>query len=70
VVERPRIGNMCLNTPSFFDSNVVDKMETELSHLGGPVEHLKGKGRESVVAIPRFLCGSCNALIFEKSRIQ
>jgi hypothetical protein len=24
----------------------------------GSVEHWEGKGRESVVAIPRFLCGS------------
>jgi hypothetical protein len=26
--------------------------------VGGSVEHLEGKGRESVVAILRFLCGS------------
>jgi hypothetical protein len=26
--------------------------------VGGSVEHSEGKGRESVVAIPRFLCGS------------
>jgi hypothetical protein len=26
--------------------------------VGGPVEHSEGKGRESVVAILRFLCGS------------
>jgi hypothetical protein len=28
--------------------------------VGGSVEHSKGKGGESVVAIPRFLCGSPN----------
>jgi hypothetical protein len=26
--------------------------------VGGSVEHSEGKGRESVVAIPRILCGS------------
>jgi hypothetical protein len=33
-------------------------MKTGRGHLGGPVEHSKGKGGESVVAIPRFLYGS------------
>jgi hypothetical protein len=33
-------------------------METGWSHLGGLVEHLEGKGGESVVDILRFLCGS------------
>jgi hypothetical protein len=33
-------------------------METERGHLGGSVEHSKGKGGESVVGILRFLCGS------------
>jgi hypothetical protein len=33
-------------------------METGWGHLGGSVEHSKGKGGESVVAILRFLCGS------------
>jgi hypothetical protein len=28
--------------------------------VGGSVEHSEGKGRESVVAILRFLCGSPN----------
>jgi hypothetical protein len=37
---------------------MLDKMETRRGHLGGPVEHLEGKGGESVVAIPTFLCGS------------
>jgi hypothetical protein len=37
---------------------MLDKMETGWGHLGGPVEHLEGKGGESVVVIPRFLCGS------------
>jgi hypothetical protein len=37
---------------------MLDKMETERSHLGGSVEHLEGKGGESDAAIPRFLCGS------------
>jgi hypothetical protein len=35
-----------------------DKMEIGRSHLGGPVEHSEGKGRESVVAILMFLCCS------------
>jgi hypothetical protein len=33
-------------------------METGRGHLGGSVEHSKGKGGESVVAILSFLCGS------------
>jgi hypothetical protein len=33
-------------------------MEVGRGHLLGPVEHSKGKGGVSVVAIPRFLCGS------------
>jgi hypothetical protein len=37
---------------------MLDKMETRRGHLGGPVEHSEGKGGESVVAFPRFLCGS------------
>jgi hypothetical protein len=36
---------------------MLDKMETGRGHLGGSVEHLEGKGRESAVAIPGFLCG-------------
>jgi hypothetical protein len=35
-----------------------DKMETRQGQLEGPVEHSEGKGRESAVAILRFLCGS------------
>jgi hypothetical protein len=41
--------NLCL---------MSDKMQTGRGQLGGPVEHLEGKGGESVVAILRFLCGS------------
>jgi hypothetical protein len=37
---------------------MLDKMETGQSHLGGSVEHSKGKGGESVITILRFLCGS------------
>jgi hypothetical protein len=37
---------------------MLDKMEIGWSILGGSVEHSEGKGGESVVAIPRFLCGS------------
>jgi hypothetical protein len=37
---------------------MLDKMETGRGHLGGPVEHLEGKGGESVVVIPWFLRGS------------
>jgi hypothetical protein len=33
-------------------------MEIGRGHLGGLVEHSKGKGEESVVAIPGFLCSS------------
>jgi hypothetical protein len=53
VVERPRVGNRCLNTQFNLDIN-VDKMETGRGHLGGSVEPSEGKGGESVVAIPRF----------------
>jgi hypothetical protein len=41
--------NLCL---------MSDKMETGQGQLEGPVEHSEGKDRESVVVIPRFLCGS------------
>jgi hypothetical protein len=37
---------------------MLDKMEIGRGHLGGSVEHSEGKGRESVVTILRFLCGS------------
>jgi hypothetical protein len=37
---------------------MLDKIETGWGHLEGSMEHLKGKGGESVVAILRFLCGS------------
>jgi hypothetical protein len=36
----------------------MDKMTIQRGHIGGLVEHLEGKGGESVVAIPMFLCGS------------
>jgi hypothetical protein len=32
-------------------------MEIGRGHVGGPVEHSKGKDGKSVVAILRFLCG-------------
>jgi hypothetical protein len=57
VVERSRVGNMRLYTHCY-RSLVLDKMETKRGHLGGPVEHSKEKGGESVVAILGFLCGS------------
>jgi hypothetical protein len=41
-----------------FWSLMLDKIETGQCHLGGPVEHLEGKGGESVVPILRFLYGS------------
>jgi hypothetical protein len=41
-----------------FGNELLDKMETGRGHLRGPVEHSEGKGRENVVAILRFLCGS------------
>jgi hypothetical protein len=37
---------------------MLDKIETGQGHFGGPVEHLEGKGEESVVSILIFLCGS------------
>jgi hypothetical protein len=37
---------------------MLDKIETGRGHLGGSVEHSKGKHWESVVAILRFLCNS------------
>jgi hypothetical protein len=37
---------------------MLDKIESGRDHLGGSVEHTKGKHGESVVAILRFLCGS------------
>jgi hypothetical protein len=37
---------------------MLDKMKTGHGHLGRWVEHLEGKGGESVVAILRFLCGN------------
>jgi hypothetical protein len=57
VVERPRVGNRRVCTHCY-QSLMLDKMETGRGHLGGPVEHSEGKGEESVVAIPMFLCGS------------
>jgi hypothetical protein len=44
--------------PHCYWSLMLDKMETGLGHLGGLVEYSEEKGGESVVAIPRFLCGS------------
>jgi hypothetical protein len=35
-----------------------DKMETGRGQLGELVEHLEGKGGDSVMVILRFLCGS------------
>jgi hypothetical protein len=37
---------------------MLDKIKTRRGHLGGSVEHLEGKGGESVVAILRFLCSN------------
>jgi hypothetical protein len=37
---------------------MLDRMETEQGYLSGPVEHSKGNGGESVVAILEFLYGS------------
>jgi hypothetical protein len=57
VVERSRVGTRCLYTHCYWIL-IFNKMETERGHLGGPVEQSEEKGRESVVAIMRFLCGS------------
>jgi hypothetical protein len=37
---------------------MLDKIEIGRDYLGESVEHSEGKGRESVVAILRFLYGS------------
>jgi hypothetical protein len=37
---------------------MLDKMKTERGHLGGPVEHSKGKDGVSIVSILRLLCDS------------
>jgi hypothetical protein len=57
VVERPRVANRCLYTHCYWRL-MLNKIEIDRAHLGGPVKHSKEKGRESVVAILRFLCGS------------
>jgi hypothetical protein len=57
VVKRPRVGNRCLYT-HYYWRLMLDKMETRWGHLRGSAEHSEGKGRVSVVAIPRFLWGS------------
>jgi hypothetical protein len=57
VVKRPCVNNRCLYTPCYWRLT-LDKMEVGRGHLLGPVEHSEGKGGVSVVAIPRFLCGS------------
>jgi hypothetical protein len=57
VVERPLVGNRYVHTHCYWRL-MLDKMETEQGHLGGPVEHLEGKGGESAMTILRFLCGS------------
>jgi hypothetical protein len=45
VVERPCVSNRCLYTHCYWRL-MLDKMETERGHLGGPVEHSEGKGGE------------------------
>jgi hypothetical protein len=57
VVERPCVGNRCLNTHIFYIL-IFDKMKTGRGHLGGSVEHPEGKDGKGVVAILMFLCGS------------
>jgi hypothetical protein len=53
VVERPRVGNRCLNTQ--FNLNInVDKNGDRVRSLGGSVEPSEGKDGESDVAILRF----------------
>jgi hypothetical protein len=34
-----------------------------VGQVGGSVEHSEGKGRESAMAIPRFLCGSPRLMV-------
>jgi hypothetical protein len=57
VVERPCVGNRRICS-HFYWRLMLDKMETGRGHLGESVEDSEGKDGESVVAIPRFLCGS------------
>jgi hypothetical protein len=57
VVERPRVDNRCLYTHCYWRL-MLDKMKTERGHLGGPVEHSKGKDGASIVSILRLLCDS------------
>jgi hypothetical protein len=47
---------MCLYTHCYWRL-ILDKIEIGRGHLGGPVEYSEEKGRESVVAMLRFLCG-------------
>jgi hypothetical protein len=54
VVERPRVGNRCLNTLDYPWILMLDKNGDQVGPLGGSVEPSEGKDGESDVAIPRF----------------
>jgi hypothetical protein len=43
VVERPRVANRCLYTHCYWRL-MLNKIEIDRGHLGGPVEHSKEKG--------------------------
>jgi hypothetical protein len=54
VVERPRVGNRCLNTLILSLDINVDKNGDRTGPFRGSVEPSKGKDGESAVAFPRF----------------
>jgi hypothetical protein len=54
VVERPRVGNRCLNTLDYPWILMLDKNGDRVWPLGGSVELSEGKDGESDVAIPAF----------------
>jgi hypothetical protein len=53
VVERPRVGNRCLNTQFNLDI-IVDKNGDRAGPFRGIIGTLEWKGEESVVAILKF----------------
>jgi hypothetical protein len=54
VVERPRVGNRCLNILDYPWILMLDKNGDRAGPLGGSVKPSEGKVGESAVAILRF----------------
>ena len=54
MVDRPHVGNRCLNTLIYPWILMLDKNGDRTGPLGGSVEPSEGKDGESVVAILRF----------------